>query len=90
MRAKDKRTATENVGCSCFIVQEKNSEKPHRGVATTPSPHPLVRSRVNFFSKFQCQRKCLFSPFQNYEGNATSFRRNDFWDFFSDWFLMIG
>ena len=61
MRAKDKRTATENVGCSCFIVQEKNSEKPQRGVATTPSPHPLVRPRVNFFPSSNASAS-VYSP----------------------------
>ena len=46
MCAKDKRTATENVRCRCFIVLEKKSEKPYggEGVATTPSPcHPRVK-----------------------------------------------
>ena len=28
MHAGDKRTATKNVGCWRFILQEKNSEKP--------------------------------------------------------------
>ena len=38
MCARDERTATENVRCWCFILREKNSEKPC-------SP-PLLRPRV--------------------------------------------
>ena len=53
MRAKDKRTATENIRCWCSIWQEKNSEKPH----SPPLPKfcqilPTIRSQRWVF--FNC------------------------------------
>ena len=40
----DERTATENVRCWCFILSEKNSEKPYGGggIHPTPLPPPYV------------------------------------------------
>ena len=45
MWAKDKRTATENFRCRCFIVLEKNQKNlmGRGGVATIPPCHPRVK-----------------------------------------------
>ena len=42
MRARDKRTATENFWCFCFMVLEKSKENH----PPPPPPPPLVRPRV--------------------------------------------
>ena len=49
MRARDKRTPTENVRCWRFILLEKtqNNLKGGGGGGGGNHPHPLVRSRVN-------------------------------------------
>ena len=50
MRARDRRTATENFRCWCFIVYCKKkirkTPKGGGGGGGQPFPHPLVRLRV--------------------------------------------
>ena len=64
MRARDKRTSTENVRCWCFILLEK-SQKNLKGGGVFSTPHPLyVRGlKCYFFEKGKLwQRTCLLEP----------------------------
>ena len=52
MRARDKRTATENFRCWCFTALEKKIRKTLGGWQLPPRPlFRLVRPRVNPYSK---------------------------------------
>ena len=59
MRERDKRTATENVRFSCFIVQEKTQENP-RGGGEQLAPPALIRPGVILNSNSPLQERIAF------------------------------
>ena len=61
MRARDKRTATENFRCWCFTSLEKKTQKNLRRLATTPPPFPLyVRGLIPTVKAYHLVDICDF------------------------------
>ena len=90
MRARDKRTATENFRCWCFIGKEKNKKNLR---ANTPSPLPLVRPRVKQLKALEWY---TFIKGSKYLYLSVCLRQSPelvqelFWSHFAPWMLWYG
>ena len=92
MRARDKRTATDNFRCWCFIGKEKKIKKPH-SKHPLPPPLPLVRPTVKQLkalewytfikgSKHLYLSECL--------RQSQGLVQELFWSHFAPWMLWYG